>query len=86
MSLHRRLKALESALLPRAEPFADPGYAVLLKREILRRRAIPLPPLDGVDLDATAELWARRTERRGFVMDDGTVRTAAELAVRIGST
>jgi hypothetical protein len=80
MNLRRRVEALEAALLPRAEPFADPRYAVALEREILERRAIPLPPLDGVVLDATAALWARGGEGRGFVMADGTVRTAAELA------
>jgi hypothetical protein len=36
MSLRRRVEALESALRPRAEPFADPQYAVLMHREILR--------------------------------------------------
>jgi len=82
MNLRRRLEALESALRPRAEPFADPRYAVALHREILHRRAIPLPPLDGVDLDATAALWARGGERRGFVMINGAVRTAEELAGR----
>jgi len=84
MNLRRRVEALESALHPRVEPFADPRYAVALHREILQRRAIPLPPLDGVDLDATAALWARGGERRDFVMDDGTVRTAAELAAQHG--
>ena len=84
MNLRRRLEGLESALRPRAEPFADPRYAVALEREILERRAIPLPPLDGVDLDATAALWARGGERRGFVMEDGAVRAAAELAGQDG--
>ena len=84
MKLRRRLEALEEALLPRAEPFADPAYAVVLEREILRRRAIPLPALDSVDLDATAALWGRRGERTGFVMDDGCVRTATELSDRLG--
>ena len=65
-SLRRRLEALEAALLPRPEP-----YEVALERAILERRAIPLPPLDGVDLDATAELWARGGGRCGFVMADG---------------
>jgi hypothetical protein len=84
MNLRRRLEALESAVRPRAEPFADPQYAVALHREILQRRAIPLPPLDGVDLDATAALWARGGDGRGFVMEDGAVRTAAELVGRTG--
>jgi len=79
MNLRRRVEALEAAHRPRADPFADPRYAVALHREILERRAIPLPPLDGVDLDATAALWAQGGEGRGFVMDDGTVQTAAEL-------
>jgi hypothetical protein len=82
MNLRRRVEALEAALRPRAEPFADPRYAVALERQILEWRAIPLPPLDGVDLDATAALWARGGDGRGFVMDDGSVRTAAELAVQ----
>ena len=64
----------------------SPIDSLLLQRKILRRRAIPLPPLDGVDLDATAELWARGNERRGFVMDDGAIRTAAELAGTTGIT
>ena len=80
MNLRRRVEALETALRPRAEPFADPAYAVAMHREILERRLIPLPPLNGVDVDATAALWARGGEGCGFVMEDGTVRTAAELA------
>ena len=31
MNLRRRVEALESALRPRAEPFADPQYAVALE-------------------------------------------------------
>jgi hypothetical protein len=75
MDLRRRVAALEAALAARDEPFADPAYAVALEREILGRRLVPLPPLDGVDLDATAALWARGGERRGFVVGDGAVRT-----------
>lgn len=59
MRLRRRVAALEAVLRPRGEPFAGPRYSVALEREILERRAVPLPPLDGVDLGATAELWAR---------------------------
>jgi hypothetical protein len=80
MDLRRRVAALEAALAARDEPFADPAYAVALEREILGRRLIPLPPLDGVDLDATAVLWARGGDRCGFVMDDGSVRMAPAAA------
>ena len=83
MNLRRRLEALESALIPRDEPFADPRYAEALHREILQRQAIPLPPLDGVDLDATARLWARGRDR-GFVMTGGGTCDADELFRRAG--
>jgi hypothetical protein len=75
---------LEATTRARDEPFEDPRDALGLYREVLDRRAIPLPPLDGVDLDATAELWSRGGEWAGFVMDDGIVRTAVELAGKGG--
>lgn len=79
MDLSNRLKALEAAAGVSAEPYADPAYAVALELAILRDRLIPLPPLDAVDIDATAERWARDGERSGFVMLDGSTKTAAEL-------
>ena len=86
MDLNNRLRALEAAAVANAEPFADPRYAVELELTILRDRLIPLPDLGDVDLDATAEKWARDGERAGFVMLDGTTATAAELIDRAGET
>ena len=55
-SLSKRIKALEDAARGR-EPCTFEQHRGLLL-EILQRRAVPLPPLEGVDLPATADLWA----------------------------
>jgi hypothetical protein len=59
MDLTNRIAALEAAAGVGREPFADPAYARRLYVEIIEGRAIPLPPLDAVDAQATADLWVR---------------------------
>jgi hypothetical protein len=83
-NLSKRIKALEHAARGKAPCTFDQHRDLLL--EILHRRAVPLPPLDGVDLPATADLWAGDGTREGrsFVMHTGEVVTGEQLAERHG--
>jgi hypothetical protein len=56
-SIHQRLAALEDRLGWQSQrPTRDERAGFYA--ELLKRRAVPLPPLDDVDIGATATLWA----------------------------
>jgi hypothetical protein len=79
-NLIARIKALEDAARC-PEPCTYEQHRDLLL-EILQRRAVPLPPLDDVDLLRTANLWASDVscKTRSFILLSGEVVTSENLA------
>jgi len=82
MGIRERIEGLE-AILAASPQFVTREDRINFNVTLMERRAIPFPPLDDIDIRATAELWEDHPSgayHAGFITRRGTIRSAAELA------